>query len=176
MPLYSGQYDEKRRAIVSVFIAATAQHISVNDDNSARALLDTGSGVTCLSQGLIDKLGLRPRGKMRLLSSGGEVEVFTYSIVVCFPIASRPQVVQKGSEPPQVVPQEVSIHASTGVLACECTTQSGDYEVVLGMDVLQNYIFLSQGHDFVLGFAEDSAPPPDSQERLPEPPPSVQVH
>lgn len=177
MPLYSGQYDERRRAIVSVYAAPHAQHIEMSDDNAARALIDTASGITCLSRSLIDKLKLRPRGKTRLLTAGGEVETYIYSIVVCLPIASRPQLVQQGQQPPQVVPKEVSIHTSTGVLACGFVPRSADYEVLLGTDVLRNYIFMSQGRDFVVGFGTDAGPSvSDDSEVLTQTPPPHQVH
>lgn len=177
MPLFNGQYDPRRRAMISVFIASTAQHIDVSDENAAQAMIDTGTGVTCLSRRLIDRLGLQPKGMQQLMSADGRIEVCTYSIVVCFPIASNPQIVQQENGPPQVVPQEVAIHASAGILACEFTSESADFDVVLGMDVLQHYIFISQGQDFVLGFTSDKVPPlPDAKEVLARMPAPPQVH
>lgn len=92
-----------------------------------RALIDTGSQATCISREVAAQIGLKPVGKIPIRGVAGVSYHNNYLFLVGFPIGAAQST---GGD------STMNLHISTQPVEGIEMTVGGDFDVLLGMDII----------------------------------------
>jgi hypothetical protein len=139
MPSLAGNYNPAVGVILQVAIFDPAQVAAIGTQQAAQnanltlfaALLDTGASVTCISNNVVQKLGLQPSGKTRMSGSTGTstVDQFTFGVGFVFGAQQSPTGAFSG---------HLHLHMVQG---CEFTHHGFGFDVLVGRDILCKGVF-----------------------------------
>ena len=138
MPSLAGNYNPAVGVILQVaifdptqiasFSAALPQQGAQNIPNLMlfAALLDTGASVTCISNNVVQKLGLQPSGKTSMSGSTGArtVDQYTFGVGLIFGAQQTATGAFNG---------QLNLHMVQG---CEFTHHGFGFDVLIGRDIL----------------------------------------
>lgn len=128
MAVFSKEYETQPEAILSSVIICPAIDLSTNVSVPVHCqvedvLWDTGATNTLISQQVVDALQLKPKNKAIISSAGGDIESWTYLIHVILPTGTA----------------ELNVQA--------LLNDNPDYEVVIGMDIINSCDFCYTNKD-----------------------------
>jgi Aspartyl protease len=138
MPLVAGNYNPAVGVVLQVVILPQTQLASLQATKTAgkqpatpnltmfAALLDTGASITCISNNVVQKLGLQPTGKTSMSGSTGKNTVDQYAFVVGFMFGLQ-------QTPTGIFSGEINAHLVQG---CEFVSHGFGFDVLIGRDIL----------------------------------------
>jgi hypothetical protein len=139
MPSLAGNYNPAVGVILQVAIFDPAQVASFTSPSKQSpqpqnlqnltlfaALLDSGASVTCISNNVVQKLGLQPSGKTNMSGSTGAstVDQYTFGVGLVFGATQAPTGAFTG---------QLNLHMVQG---CEFTHHGFGFDVLVGRDIL----------------------------------------
>ena len=138
MACISGKYGESGLIVqVAVFADAAAMRHSLSFTSAENpqttfalydALIDTGATATCISQKVVDEVGLRSMGKCQMISASHVADVNEYVFVIGRPLEfARPA--DRGAESGFAIFENVS--------GLEFAPSGAPIEILIGMDIVQ---------------------------------------
>lgn len=110
-------------------LLAEARGLAASAPNTFSALLDTGATCTCITKRVAESVGLLPIGKVPIHGVSGLSYHNNYLFCVGFPVSR-----QDYADPRQQV-METHI-ADVQVQGAELVIPGGEFDVLLGMDIL----------------------------------------
>jgi predicted aspartyl protease len=131
MPCISGSYNPAVGPIIQVAIVDAKLALGGVQNVGPKlsiysALIDTGATSTCITQRVIDEVGLVPVGKTRMTGATGESIVDQYAFGVGFMLNSR-------QTPTGEVQADLSIASVQG---CVFHNGSVAFDILLGRDII----------------------------------------
>ncbi len=136
--------------VTQVFDEKTKIEVGELQKNTYRALIDTGAQKTCISENIAHKLSLVSKGKSRMASASEVTSSNTYHIDLYIPISQEQSVMQ--GEKLVGVMQDLNLRKHTKLSVSEIKSFSPNFDLLLGMDVLKQCIFIFSHNEFVLGY------------------------
>jgi hypothetical protein len=107
------------------------------------ALLDTGASVTCVSNNVVQAIGLQPSGKTSMSGSTGQSTVEQYTFLVGFVFGTQ-------QTPTRAVSGQLNLHLVQG---CEFVSHGFGFDVLIGRDILcKGRLSISFDGHYVLAF------------------------
>lgn len=104
-----------------------------------RALLDTGAGISSVSQKVVDTLSLLPDGWTSVMGVHGSAETPTYTISLHVPIS---ELVDGG--------KALTFSRGRNLEVALLAFQPSEFDVLLGMDILTGFHLTIFGEHFIL--------------------------
>ena len=146
---------ENDQCIINVIVTQVADEkvkIAIEElqKNTYRALIDTGAQKTCISENVAHKLLLVSKGKSSMISVSEVTSANTYHIDLYIPISQTQPIIQ--GERVVGLTQDLNLRKHTKLFVSEIKSHSQDFDVLLGMDVLKQCIFIFSHNEFVLGY------------------------
>ena len=137
MAVYTKEYESQPEAILTNVIICPAVDLSANvavpvHCQVENVLWDTGATNTLISQEVVNALGLQPKNKALISSAGGDVESWTYLVHVILPTGTA----------------ELNVQA--------LLNDNSDYDVVIGMDIINSCDFCYTNKDGKSTFSKHS--------------------
>ena len=154
MPLLKGDIREGRAIIpVGVFKHEPpfSQALAPRGKNRCRALIDTGATMTAISAATVKNISPAFLGKWDAWTASEHLEVDAYKIFLSIPILQMKTTPAEDGEA-ESRHLDADMKAFRELSVAECAGASGDYDVLLGMDVLADCLLVLQFGEFVLGY------------------------
>jgi hypothetical protein len=153
MPCIAGNYNPAVGVIVQVAILPQAQLATLQASAQPlqsppnlvmfAGLLDTGASVTCISNNVVQTVGLQPSGKTSMSGSTGQTVVDQYTFLVAFIFAAK-------QSPTGAISGQLNVHLVQG---CEFMSHGVGFDVLIGRDILcKGTLSLSFDGHYVLSF------------------------
>jgi hypothetical protein len=150
MPCVAGNYNPAVGVILQVAILPPSQLTAVRTQPSAphnltmfAGLVDTGASVTCISNNVVQAIGLQPSGKTSMSGSTGQSTVDQYTFVVGFLFGAQ-------QAPTGAISGQLYAHLVQG---CEFTSHGFGFDVLIGRDILcKGTLSVSFDGHYVLSF------------------------
>ncbi|MCY4047591.1 MAG: retropepsin-like aspartic protease [Candidatus Dadabacteria bacterium] len=138
MPFFSGLISPRKQILIDVLLGRPS--VAPNHKSSYVALVDTGATITCISPKVIKNLKLTPVGKNPIQAATQKTNTNLYHVSFHIPIAQA-----------QGKNLKIHFHSNSNMQVAEII-QPPDYDVLLGMDVLETCsLFIASGR-FTLGY------------------------
>ena len=154
MPLLKGDIREGRAIIpVGVFddVPPFSQALSPRGKNRCRALIDTGATTTAISPTVVKNIAPTYLGEWDAWTASEHLKVDAYEIFLSIPILQMKTVPAEDGEA-ESRHLDADMKAFRELAVAECSGEGGDYDVLLGMDVLADCLLVLQFGEFVLGY------------------------
>lgn len=152
MPLLKGDIREGRAIIpVGVFddVPPFSQALSPRGKNRCRALIDTGATMTAISAATVKNISPAFLGKESARTASECLKVNTYEVFLSIPILQmKTNPAKDGEDESRRLDADARMFRELSVAECV----GGDYDVLLGMDVLADCLLVLQFGEFVLGY------------------------
>jgi len=151
MPCVAGNYNPAVGVIVQVAILPHSQLTTVRAQPQSppqnltffAGLVDTGASVTCISNNVVQTVGLQPSGRTSMSGSTGQNIVDQYTFVVGFMFPTQ-------QSPTGAVSGQLHLHLVQG---CEFMSHGFGFDVLIGRDILcKGSLSLSFDGHYVLSF------------------------
>lgn len=132
MPCISGSYNRPAGVMFNVAVlppSAGSEGLTLvaQTIQMFAALVDTGASVTCVSDKVVERVGLQPKGRATMISASERKDVNTYLFSLAIPVGIRPD--PKGTFSGNMVAfpllQGMAFHSDDGA-----------FDVLLGMDII----------------------------------------
>jgi len=154
MPCLAGNYNPAVGVLVHVAILPHSQLAALQVPQAPQsiappnltmfaALLDTGASVTCISNNVVQTLGLLPSGKTSMSGSTGQTTVDQYTFGVAFLFGAQ-------QTPTGQISGQLGLHLVQG---CEFMHHGFGFDVLIGRDILcKGTLSLSFDGHYVMAF------------------------
>ena len=143
------------QCIISVIIKSAKQDVkgfSLSDleKYNFKALIDTGAMKTCVTNKLASELNLTSRGKSLMISATEKVSVNEYFVHLYIPIDHISPVVKNNKV--SGVQANLNLKAIQKLKVQEMLYSPSNFDVLLGMDVLDQCNFILAHGEFILAY------------------------
>ena len=128
-----------------------AQALSPRGNNRCRALIDTGATMTAISSATVKNISPTFLGTRDAWTASEHLKVDVYRVFLSIPILQMKTVPAEDGEA-ESRRLDADIKAFRELAVAECSGEGGDYDVLLGMDVLADCLLVLQFGEFVLGY------------------------
>lgn len=128
MALLKVQFDYQKGVIIPVFVATAEDTVKIENEKDKEkyiktlpkfdCLIDTGAGISCISENLSKALELEPSGGIPMHTASGSVEVDVYSVTL-------------------IIPMEDSFRIFADTEVAEYQNGTDRHDVLLGRDILR---------------------------------------
>lgn len=127
-----------------------AHFAQIHPPSMFKALIDTGAQKTMISPNVINKLSLKPRGKILVSGVGPHAHYhngYLFHVAFVAPMLAPGQVLQTGS----VVQALINIQKDV-IFGAEIPSTGGLFDVLLGMDILSSGLLVVQNGQFSFSY------------------------
>jgi hypothetical protein len=153
MPCIWGQHNSRQLFCAVAILPPTAANAAAGGHypgptHIVSALVDTGATTTGIASTLETRLQMQPIGRIAIHGVGGVQHHNSHLFFVAFPFALPPGVAQPPNmSPPPLGQPPIQLQILQNLIqGCEFQGGIGNFEVILGMDVLSTGSLVVQGN------------------------------